>query len=105
MSRPVLKQTPEERKARLREAQRAYNSRERDAFHAFRDTQGRDSVRNQKAFRSLMREKDWALPAHGGPNSRPVSDKREERVRKFVEEGLGRDYSSEEFDRRYNRNR
>jgi len=103
MSRPVLKQTPEERRERSRESKRAYNARERDAFHAFRDTHGQASVRSQKEFRALMRKEGWALPTHG--STRPIPTERLDRTRAFVERGLGRDFGSDEFDRRYNRNR
>lgn len=89
------KEMSPERREKLRAAQRAYNARERDALRAFRTVNGHDVVKNQKAFRVLLKEKGWAVGSHGRKKSPSAS--RQLREMKFDEEALDRFRSVSEY--------
>ena len=70
-----------------KEAQEAYNSRERSGYVAFVRANG-PIKGGQKAFRRLMKANGWAVPSHSRPT--PPSQKRQDAERKFVAEALHR---------------
>ena len=78
-----------------KEAQRAYNARERSGYIAYVRAHGALKG-GQKAFRKLLKERGWAVPSHGRP--RPASKSRQEAERRFVAEALGRPERVEEED-------
>ncbi|MFZ0892408.1 MAG: hypothetical protein WB782_01640 [Thermoplasmata archaeon] len=99
VSKKATKEMSPERRERVRAAQRAYNARERDALKGFRTVHGHDAVKNQRAFRALLKEKGWAVGSHG--RKRPPSPERQLREIKFSEEALDRHRSVSEYEAIY----